>query len=190
MRLPRGKIVDPVPVSRFTFSMKPFLCLVVCSFVASVLPAQTADADGALSAISAVPERLRNGIVKLSADNGTPNPPAWYFVAKNDSGEVFSITVTDGQVTSEKPFLDLRALFTAPAAINLSKLQIGSNGAWAAAQKYAAGRGKTLASVSYALEQKGRDAVPLWSVWCYAADGSYIGFLEILATTGAVVSSE
>lgn len=170
--------------------MKRLLPLVFLALLTAPLTAQIPDSDGALTAIAAVPERLRNGIVKLSADNGTPNPPAWYFVAKNDAGEVFSITVADGQVTSEKPFLDLRALFTAPAAINLAKLQIGSGGAWAAAQKYAAGKGKTLASVSYALEQKGRDAAPLWSIWCYTADGSYIGFLEILATTGAVVASE
>ena len=55
---------------------------------------------------------------------------------------------------------------------------------------YSAKKGKTLDSVSYALQQKGRDAAPVWAVWCYAADGGYIGYLELLATTGAIVSSE
>ncbi len=45
---------------------------------------------------------------KISADNGTPNPPAWYIVAKTGNGEVFSVTVAQGQLVEEKPSLNLR----------------------------------------------------------------------------------
>lgn len=172
--------------------MKILPSFVLLAFLSSAAFAQTPpeDVGGAKAAIAAVPARLRDGIVKITADNGKPNPPAWYIVAKNDSGEVYSVTVAQGQVTEEKPSLNLRALFTAPASINLSKIAVGSDGAWQAAQTYSAEKGKTLGSVSYALEQKGRDAAPVWSVWCYTKDGSYIGFLEVLATNGSVISSE
>jgi len=170
--------------------MKFPLALAVLLASAVSLFAQPAGTDGVKAAIAAVPAHLRDGIVKITADNGKPNPPTWYVLAKNASDEVFSVSIADGQVTEEKPSLNLRALFGQPSPINLGKLTIGSDGAWAAAQSYVAKKGKTLGSVSYALEQKGRNAAPLWSIWCYGPDGSYIGYLEILATTGAVVSSE
>lgn len=166
----------------------PALALFLASTV--WLFAQPANPDGVKAAIAAVPAHLRDGIVKITADNGNPNPPTWYIVAKNAGGEVFSVSVADGQVTEEKPSLNFRALFTQPAPIDLARLSVGSDGAWTIAQNYASKKGRALGSVSYALEQKGRAAAPLWSVWCYAPDGSYIGYLEILATTGAVISSE
>jgi hypothetical protein len=152
--------------------------------------AQAGNPDGVKAAIDVVPAHLRDGIVKISADNGTPNPPAWYFIAKTGNGEVFSVTVAQGQVVEEKPSLNLRALFAMPATINLARLTVGSNGAWAAAQNYAQSKGKTLGSVSYVLEQKGKDAAPLWSIWCYDKGGSSIGYFQLLADTGAVINAE
>ncbi|HRJ73848.1 MAG TPA: hypothetical protein PLS03_16615 [Terrimicrobiaceae bacterium] len=148
------------------------------------------DARGARAALAAVPAKFQSGIVKLSADNGNPNPPEWYIVAKTQDGVVYSLTISAGQVVSEKPSLNLRALVTDPSPIDVSRVAVGSEGAWQAAEKYSLSKGKTLGSVSYALQQKGRDAAPIWSVWCYGPGGGYIGLLEILATTGAVVSSE
>jgi len=148
------------------------------------------DTGGAMAAIHALPARYRDNIVKLSADNGNPDPSDWYFLAKRDSGEVYSITVSQGQVTSERISLNLGALLGNPSPINLSRLAVGSDGAWAAALKFCAKKGKPLGSVSYVLQQQGRDAAPVWSVWCYTPKGSYIGMLRVLGTTGAVISSE
>lgn len=153
-------------------------------------PAQMTDPDGVKAAIAAVPSYLRDGIVKISADNGTPNPPAWYVIAKTGNGEVYSVTIAQGQVVEEKPSLNLRALFASPAAINLARLNVGSNGAWAAAEKYAQSKGKTLGNLSYVLEQKGQDAAPLWSIWCYTPDGYSIGYFQLLADTGTVINAE
>lgn len=149
-----------------------------------------ANPDGAKAALALMPAKYGGGILKLSADNGTPNPPAWYILAKKAEGEIFSITIAQGQITEEKPSFNLRALVGNPSAIDLGKVIVGSDGAWKAAQDYAAKRGRTLGSVSYTLQQKGPDAAPIWAVWCYSESGNDIGYLEILATTGAVVSSE
>lgn len=149
-----------------------------------------ANPGGANAAIALVPPLYGDGIIKVTADNGTPNPPAWYILAKKTEGEVFSITVSQGQITEEKPSLNLRALVGNPTPINLAKVAIDSNKAWDIAFGYSAKLGKTLGSVSYALQQKGPDAAPVWAIWCYDEAGSDIGYLEILATTGAVVSSE
>jgi len=156
-------------------------------------PAATSPANpgGAKAAMALVPPLYGDGILKVTADNGTPNPPTWYITAKKTEGEVYSITVSKGQITQEKPSLNLRALLGNPTPINLAKVAIDSNGAWDIAMGHCTKKGKTLGSVSYALQQKGADAAPVWAVWCYAeGSGDYIGYLEILATTGAVVSTE
>lgn len=150
----------------------------------------TLPTDGAKAALAVVPIKYSGGILKLSADNGTPNPPAWYILAKKGEGEIFSLTIAQGQITQEKPSFNLRALVGNPSPIDLDKVLIGSDGAWKLAQDYSARKGRELGSVSYALQQKGPDAAPVWAVWCYGQGGGYIGYLEILATTGAVVSSE
>ncbi len=159
--------------------------------LSGVLHLNAQDTGGALAALQALPPKYRDGVLKLSADNGTPNPPQWYVTALNSSQSdtIHSITITDGQITSEKLSLDLRsALQNSP--LNLSIIRIGSTEAWNAAASYVQGKGKNLASVSYVLQQQGKDAAPIWSIWCYDKRGSYIGFLKILATTGTVISSE
>jgi hypothetical protein len=176
------------------------LCLTGCTALAQFQPpspqavppptGQVENPDGLKAAIAAVPVFLRDGIVKVSADNGTPNPPAWYFIAKTGNGEAYSVTVVDGQVTEQKPSLNLRALFAMPTTINLARLSVGSNGAWAAAVNYAQSKSKTLGSVSYVLEQKGQDAAPVWSIWCYTRDGYSIGYFQLLADTGKVFNAE
>lgn len=159
--------------------------------ISGVLNLSAQDSGGALAALNALPPKYRDGVLKLSADNGTPNPPQWYITALNSgaSDTIHSITITDGQITSEKLSLDLRsALQNSP--LNLSAIRIGSTEAWNAASSYCMGKGKKLGSVSYVLQQQGKDAAPLWSIWCYDKGDSYIGFLKLLATTGTVISSE
>lgn len=170
--------------------MRYVLSFLTVLIVGTVI-ASAQDAGGALSALKALPPKYRDGVLKLSADNGTPNPPLWYVTALNSDAKdtIHSITITDGQITSEKLSLDLRsALQNSP--INLASIRIGSTEAWNAAASYTQGKGKTLASVSYILQQQGKDAAPIWSVWCYDKRGSYIGFIKLLATTGTVISSE
>jgi len=152
---------------------------------------QAADPNSALSALAALPPKYQGGVLKVSADNGTPNPQQWYIVAKNSAQDdaMYQVAIAQGQIVSEKISLDLRSAIR-DSSIDLSKVQVDSDGAWAAGAKYSASKGKKLANASYALQQQGRDAAPVWSIWCYDANVKYIGLVKILATSGAVVSSE
>ncbi len=152
---------------------------------------QAADPNSAQVALNALPDKYRDGVLKVSADNGTPNPSTWYILAKNSrqDGAMYQVGIAQGQVVSEKISLDLRAAIR-DSSIDLAKVLIDSDGAWAAGQTYSASKGKTLANASYALQQQGRDASPIWSIWCYDKNVKYIGLVKILATTGAVISSE
>lgn len=139
-----------------------------------------------------LPEKYRNAIVKISADNGTPDPPAWYFLCRashSDEG-IVSITVQDGAITEQKPSLNLRVLLGNYSPIDLSRVKVDSRGAWEIATRFAKERGKNLANASYALQQEGTDAIPVWSIWGYDPSMSYIGLVKILSSTGDVIFSD
>ena len=76
----------------------------------------------------AVPSQYRSGILRLSADHGKPTPPYWAIIARNPSrrGLPTSLTVTRGQVTSERATLNPRALISGDAPITLSRVHIDS----------------------------------------------------------------
>lgn len=160
--------------------------------LAALAPSLLAAADSALDAVKILPASARESIMKISADNANPDPQTWYFIARNGYGEgtLRSITVQDGQVTSNKRSLDIRTLIDDSAPINLSQVRVDSDDAWGVAKRWVEKRGRRLASASFILQQKGRGAVPVWSVWCYGRDGGYIGRVDVLASTGDIVSSE
>lgn len=172
--------------------IKKLLLAFFASAISLTSHAQEMDPKGAIAAMDALPLNYRDGILKLSADNGDPNPLQWYILAKNSrrGDRIYSITVADGQIIAEKPSLDFREILNESTAITLADISVDSGQAFAIAQRHAEAAGKKLGSVSYVLEQKGQGAVPVWSIWCYDPAVKYFGYLQILATTGAVISSE
>lgn len=169
--------------------MRIFLSILLLTF-GSLSFAPAGDRDGAIAAMQALPQRFQNGILRLSADEGQPNPQIWYLVARDMSEDAppRNFTVSAGQVTSQRVALNLRTLLNRPSPINLANVQVDSRDAWDLAQKFSSDQGRRLGSVSYLLQQEGRNAVPIWTVWCYAPDGRYIGVVSFLATNGAIVS--
>jgi len=148
--------------------------------------------QSAMQAVGVLPESLQNGVVKISADNGNPDPPTWYFICRSSNSDdgIVSVTVQGGAITNQKPSLDMRVLMGGYSSIDFGKVQVDSRGAWNIAERFATSEGKKLGTVSYALQQKGKEATPIWSVWCYAPSGSYIGLLKVLASTGDVIFSD
>ncbi|MEO8206893.1 MAG: hypothetical protein ABI615_11990 [Chthoniobacterales bacterium] len=144
------------------------------------------------TAIDALPGKYKNGVIKISADGGNPNPKEWYFVAHNAEKKraVFNITINHGDIVEEGFSRDPRAIFSRASAIDFSRVLVDTDGAWQACEKFVHAKNKKLGSVSYVLEQSGKDAAPIWSLWCYSPRNGYIGMIKILATTGDVVESK
>jgi len=148
-----------------------------------------ASAESARKAASALPDRYRSKIVRISADNGAPDPPQWYFVSRatHSADGILSITVRNGKIVQQKTSLDLRVLLGDFTPINLSQVLVDSRGAYDIAKRYVAARNRKLGSASFLLDQKGEGASPIWSVWCYDPDTRYIGLMKVLASTGDVI---
>lgn len=142
--------------------------------------------------IPGLPPIYRDNVIKMSADNGNPNPPTWSILAyrSGDKGALMNITMANANVISEKASLNLGAILKTPTPIDFSKVAISPPAAFAIAQSYAVANGGALGSVSYALEQKGANATPVWTLWCYDKGGSYVAVMEILASDGTVVLSD
>ena len=153
---------------------------------------QAMDSKGALACLEALPEKYRNGVLKLSADNANPDPDTWYVSAQagpDDKG-MRSIEVAAGQIISDKPALGLREIFSSAKPLDLSKVQLDSREIFDIAQQYAGANGKQIGTVSFVLNQQGSSVVPIWSVWCYGPNGTYFGELQFLATDGTVISND
>lgn len=150
------------------------------------------DSKGALACLEALPEKYRNGVLKLSADNADPDPDTWYVSAQagRDDKGMRSIQVASGQIISDKPALGLREIFSSAKPLDLSKVQLDSREAFDIAQQYAGANGKQIGTVSFVLNQQGSSAVPIWSIWCYGPNGTYFGEMQLLATDGTVISND
>jgi hypothetical protein len=150
------------------------------------------DSNSALGAVSILPPEYQGYVVKLSADNGDPDPPQWYVLAYRDNpdGGLFTITIANGEIVQEKPSLNLGELFRNPSPIDVGRMTIDSPAAFDIAQQFAAANGRSLATVSYVLLQTGANSAPVWQIWCYDRGGRYFGYLEIVATDGTVVSND
>jgi hypothetical protein len=148
--------------------------------------------NSALSALSILPPEYQGYVVKLSADNGNPDPPQWYILAYRGSPDegLFSIAIANGEIVQEKPSLNVGELFKNPSPIAIERMTIDSPAAFGIAQQFSAANGKNLESVSYVLQQTGPDSAPVWKVWCYDRGGRYFGYLEIAATNGTVISTD
>ncbi len=150
-----------------------------------------AQSVGLADAIAALPPEYRRGIVKVSADDANPNPETWYFTARNadKANDIYSLEVTNGRLTEEKPSFNLGALLGKPTAIDFGKVEFDTPGIWEVARENCTRRGRAIYSAAYVIEQTGYSADPIWKVWCYDSNGDEFAELDILATTGAITSS-
>jgi hypothetical protein len=154
--------------------------------------APQAHSNSALGALSILPPDYQAFVVKLSADDGNPDPAQWYVLAYRGSpeGGLFSITIAHGELVQLKPSLNLGELFRNPNPIAVERIAIDSPDAFQIAHGLAAANGKDLGAVSYVLQQTGEEATPVWQIWCYDPTGRYFGYVAIAATDGSVISTE
>lgn len=160
--------------------------------LATLCPSLAQNPDSALGALAGLPANYRNGVVWLSADNADPHPDQWYVTARNAArdGLLMNLTIEDGRIVSERPAISPRAFLRQITPMNLRSLRVNSTDLWRDAQQFAERRGRRLGTLSLQLQQHGRDATPVWSVWSYDRRGGYIGYFSVLATTGVITSRQ
>jgi hypothetical protein len=172
-------------MKRLSFLPAFLLFLLALPFIA-----QAAHPESALGVLNDLPARYRSGVVWVSADNADPHPDTWYVTARNSArdGLLMNLTVSRGEIISERPAISPRAFLRQITPIAAGSVRVNSTDLWREALRFSDRRGQNLGSMSLQLQQHGRDATPIWSVWCYDRRGGYIGYFSALATTGAITS--
>ena len=152
---------------------------------------------GAGTALQALPPQFAREVVRLSADNGRLDPMRWYVLARNRregglfvKNPLYSITITDGQISEAKRFVDARQIFNRRNFINIPSVRIDSSVAFSIARNALGPAGQRMRSASYQLTQRGPAADPIWEVWAYGNSNRYLGVVTLSARTGAVISTK
>lgn len=152
--------------------------------------------NGAIGALQALPPHFADQIVRVSADNGRPNPARWYVLARNprEAGflvkdPLYSITIVRGQLSEAKRSLDARQVMNRRNFVDLARVRVDSDQAFEITRNALGSAGEKMRSASYQLTQIGPAADPIWDVWAYGKRDRYLGVVRLSARTGDVISS-
>jgi hypothetical protein len=152
---------------------------------------------GARAALQVLPPHFATEVVRLSADNGRPNPTRWYVLARNRRAgglvvrdPLYSITIAGGQLSEAKRSLDARQIFNRKNFIDIPSVRIDSSDAFTIARDALGPAGQRMRSASYQLTQRGPTADPIWEVWGYGGSNRYLGVVKLSARTGTVISTQ
>jgi hypothetical protein len=177
--------------------MKPSTLLLFTAIISFSTSFADEPQPGAGAALQALPPHFAREVVRVSADNGRPNPRQWYVLARNRNeaglfvkNPLYSITITNGQLSEAKRFVDARQIFNQRNFINLPSVRIDSSVAFSIARNALGPAGQRMRSASYQLTQTGRAADPIWEVWGYGSSNRYLGVVRLSARTGAVISTQ
>ena len=100
-----------------------------------------------LGALRILPPDYQAFVVKVSADDGNPDPSEWYILAYRggSKGGLFSITIGNGEIVQLKPSLNLGELFRNPNPIAVDGIAVDSRDAFQIASSWQLPTAKTLA---------------------------------------------
>lgn len=168
-----------------------------CSFSASALGAglmlwaagvQPAGAETAYSALKAAAGRVgrdsQNRVLEVNGRGGRPEPGIWHILVENPgrpSGDGQQLDIRSGKVSG------LRPLHLSLDRLNLSLIQIDSDGVFAIANTEAIRTGVSFDRLNYTLSVDSTYGRPVWRVELLDGPVNRVGMLKIAADTAQIV---
>jgi len=139
--------------------------------------------------LAALPEKLRNGVIDLTSDNGSPDPQTWYVTAKspNEGGGLRYLEIRQGRIARNSGFSFLANMFWSHKSMVLPKDIIDSRKVYEIAKQHAASNGYSVSQASFLLKNQGKSPEPVWTAWCYGPDGAYLGSIDVKARDGSIL---
>jgi hypothetical protein len=165
-----------------------FVPLLVIGFTPGFVAAQ----DTAYKALRAMGtqrgEKALNQVVVISGQSGRPQPVDWR-ISLNDPaarGGVRELEIVSGQISSERT---PRPGVGGTAPIDLTKLNVDSDGAFHTAEQEAARNQVGFDSVNYRLAAEGPNAQPVWTLELFDYEQRPVGKVQIAASNAALLSA-
>ncbi|HVD96019.1 MAG TPA: hypothetical protein VNE84_07785 [Candidatus Limnocylindria bacterium] len=167
------------------------------TFVALLLfamPALAQDNPTAYEALRVAGTELGRGalnhIVSITGVKGAPQPETWKITFESPDGRgVRELRVADGKINSDQTPDRSTAGSPEGATINVSRLNLDSNGAFAVASHTADASHTRFATADYALRTDERGE-PIWIVTLLNRSSRPVGTIYIGATRGTVKRTE
>src|SRR5882724_3136509 len=172
-------------------------CIMWRTFVALLLfamPALAQDNPTAYEALRVAGTELGRGalnhIVSITGVKGAPQPETWKITFESPDGRgVRELRVADGKINSDQTPDRSTAGSPEGATINVSRLNLDSNGAFAVASHTADASHTRFATADYALRTDERGE-PTWIVTLLNRSSHPVGTIYIGATRGTVKRTE
>jgi hypothetical protein len=167
--------------------------LFVLSLVAGFTPGFVDAQDTAYKALRAMGaqrgEKALNQVVAISGHSGRPQPVDWR-ISLNDPaarGGLRELEVVSGQISSERT--PARPELVETTAIDLTKLNVDSDGAFRTAEQEASRNQVGFDSVNYRLALDGRTGQPVWTLELFDYEQRPVGKVRIAAGDSTVLSA-
>jgi hypothetical protein len=171
--------------------MKHWLCV---PFVAVALsPGFVSAQDTAYKALRTIGtqrgEKALNQVTAISGQSGRPQPVDWRIDLDDPAarGGVRELDIVSGQISSERTPVHPSQAGSRP--IDLTKLNLDSDGAFRSAETEASRNQVGFDSVNYRLTADGATGQPVWTLEMFDYEQRPVGTVRIAARNGTVISS-
>ena len=134
---------------------------------------------------------LLNHVIEVKGRNGASQPEKWIVVLDDPlaRGGVREIEVARGRIVSERTPVKTYSGSSEGIAMNFSKLNLDSEGAFTVAEEYAKTSRVGFHAVDYVLRCDDSNAAPIWVLQLLDDQQRNLGTISIAADNGAVLSS-
>ena len=130
-----------------------------------------------------------NNVIEVKGQAGAPQPASWTILINDPEarGGVREIEVAKNRIVSERtPVKEYSGKSEGPA-LNFSKLNLDSDGAFSVAENEARAANMGFYSADFLL-RRGDNGLPIWVLQFLDQDKNSIGSITISANTGAVIT--
>ena len=170
----------------------PMIRLAVFSLLLSASTVLAGNAGSAISAMQTVsdqPVAQSAAFIELRGERGDPLPAEWAILLADPSarGGVREMTISNGQITSERtPLAGYSGVVSRPA-LDRSKVAVDAASVFDTAQREAVRSQLGFHWLDYTLATNPQTFQPEWTVRLYDSSGSLAGTLRIAANNGEVL---
>jgi hypothetical protein len=134
-------------------------------------------------------EKALNQVTAIVGQSGRPQPVAWRVVLDDPAarGGERELDIVSGQVSSERA--PVRSPGSGSVPIDLTKLNLDSDGAFRAAEKEASRNQVGFDSINYRLSADAASGQPVWNLEMFDYEQRPVGNVRIAAGNGALLSA-
>ena len=134
-------------------------------------------------------EKALNQVIAISGQSGRPQPVEWRIDLDDPAARsgVRELDIVAGKISSERTPVHGAAAGSRP--IDLTKLNLDSDGAFRTAEKEASHNQVGFDSINYRLAVDGATGQPVWSLEMFDYEQRPVGAVRIAASNGTLVST-